>query len=51
VRFIRLRDEIVADFGEPGETRHDSNSSHDGHDGLPSAPVVHPPITEWRLAW
>jgi sulfonate transport system ATP-binding protein len=51
VRFIRLRDEIVADFGEPGETRHDSHSSHDGHDGLPSAPVVHPPITEWRLAW
>jgi sulfonate transport system ATP-binding protein len=51
VRFIRLRDEIVADFGEPGETRHDSHSSHDGHDGLPSAPVLHPPITEWRLAW
>jgi sulfonate transport system ATP-binding protein len=51
VRFIRLRDEIVADFGEPGETRHDSHSSHDGHDGLPSAPVVHPPITEWHLAW
>jgi sulfonate transport system ATP-binding protein len=47
-RFIRLRDEIVADFGEPHDKHHDS---HDGHDGLPSAPVVHPPITEWRLAW
>jgi sulfonate transport system ATP-binding protein len=47
-RFIRLRDEIVADFGEPHDAHHDS---HDGHDGLPSAPVVHPPITEWRLAW
>ncbi|NKJ50087.1 sulfonate ABC transporter ATP-binding protein [Burkholderia sp. SG-MS1] len=51
VRYIRLRDEIVADFGERDEARHESPGSHDGHDGSPSAPVVHPPITEWRLAW
>jgi sulfonate transport system ATP-binding protein len=53
-RFIRLRDEIIADFGEPGDARHDPHNSHGGHgghDGLVSAPVVHPPITEWRLAW
>jgi sulfonate transport system ATP-binding protein len=50
-RFIRLRDEIVADFGEPGDAPHESPGSHDGHDGLPSAPLVHPPITAWRLAW
>ena len=42
-RFIRLRDEIVAEFGEPGDTP---------GGGLPSIPAVtHPPITEWRLAW
>ena len=44
-RFIRLRDEIVADFGEPGDT------PRDGHGGLPTGQAAQPPITEWRLAW
>ncbi|ABE36056.1 ABC transporter family protein [Paraburkholderia xenovorans LB400] len=44
-RFLRLRDEIVADFGESGDL------PSDGDDGSPSVEAAHPPITEWRLAW
>ncbi|HEY2020095.1 ABC transporter ATP-binding protein [Paraburkholderia sp.] len=46
-RFIRLRDEIVADFGEPGTAPRDG----DGDGGLRDARPAHAPITEWRLAW
>jgi sulfonate transport system ATP-binding protein len=44
-RFIRLRDEIVAEFGEPGTSPRDSGGN------LPHTAPAHPPITEWRLAW
>jgi sulfonate transport system ATP-binding protein len=48
-RFIRLRDEIVADFGEAGDA---GNKPYDGNDGLTSPSATpNPPITEWRLAW
>ena len=48
-RFIRLRDEIVADFGEAGDA---NDTPYDGDDGLTSPSAAsNPPITEWRLAW
>jgi sulfonate transport system ATP-binding protein len=47
--FIRLRDEIVADFGEAGDA---SDKPFNGDDGLRSPPAApNPPITEWQLAW
>ncbi|ASL48286.1 Aliphatic sulfonates import ATP-binding protein SsuB [Burkholderia sp. AD24] len=50
-RFIRLRDEIVADFGDTSDTGEPGDGPPDRHDGLVQATVAHPPITEWRLAW
>jgi sulfonate transport system ATP-binding protein len=50
-RFIRLRDEILADFAEDG------TAAHNGADDVPpgghhaSSAAGNPPITEWRLAW
>jgi sulfonate transport system ATP-binding protein len=55
-RFIRLRDEIVADFGDTGGDAGSPGSRggkpYDSNDGLRSpSTAANPPITEWRLAW
>jgi sulfonate transport system ATP-binding protein len=55
-RFVRLRDEVLADFAEqhdePPATRkpHDSRGD-DTPQGGTRIPAASPPITEWRLAW
>ena len=41
-RFIRLREEVLADFAG-----HEDDTPHGGT----RIPIVNPPITEWRLAW
>jgi sulfonate transport system ATP-binding protein len=55
-RFIRLRDEVLADFaghdsasGDAREDREDRGG--DKPRGGSRIPVASPPITEWRLAW
>ncbi len=40
-RFIRLREEVLADFAG-----HEDDTPHGGT----RIPIVNPPITEWRLA-
>ncbi|MEW6344321.1 MAG: ABC transporter ATP-binding protein [Paraburkholderia sp.] len=50
-RFIRLREEVLADFAEDGAAV--QNGAGDAPPGAQqvSGPAVTPPITEWRLAW
>jgi sulfonate transport system ATP-binding protein len=61
-RFIRLRDEVLADFAEHDSERGGANRDDNPHGGTPvqavsvvpgasAAPAASPPITEWRLAW
>ncbi|WP_144112736.1 ABC transporter ATP-binding protein [Paraburkholderia sp. BCC1886] len=55
-RFIRLRDEVLADFAETADPADDANDDRPSGGGTPVAPAAHaapvsPPITEWRLAW
>ncbi|MGF6239444.1 sulfonate transport system ATP-binding protein [Paraburkholderia sp. GAS38] len=45
-RFIRLREEVLADFAEDGTTAH-----HEADGPPPGGHPPNPPITEWRLAW
>jgi sulfonate transport system ATP-binding protein len=45
-RFIRLREEVLADFAEDGTTAY-----HDADGPPPGGHPPNPPITEWRLAW
>jgi sulfonate transport system ATP-binding protein len=49
-RFIRLREEVLADFAGHEEERRDPGEDDRPHGGT-RIPVVNPPITEWRLAW
>jgi sulfonate transport system ATP-binding protein len=52
-RFIRLRDEVLADFAEQDGTRREAREDRDDDrpNGGTRVPVASPPITEWRLAW
>ncbi|MGF6535080.1 MULTISPECIES: ABC transporter ATP-binding protein [Paraburkholderia] len=50
-RFIRLRDEVLADFAEDGAAAHsDGGGAPSGGQHVSGAPVDSP-ITDWRLAW
>jgi sulfonate transport system ATP-binding protein len=49
-RFIRLRDEVLADFAEHDEGRRKPDED-DTPPGGTHIPAASPPITEWRLAW
>jgi sulfonate transport system ATP-binding protein len=50
-RFIRLRDEVLADFAEDGATTHsDGDDAPAGGQHVSLSPVDSP-ITDWRLAW
>ena len=50
-RFIRLRDEVLADFAEDGATDYtDGDTAPPGGRQVPPSPADSP-ITDWRLAW
>jgi sulfonate transport system ATP-binding protein len=49
-RFIRLRDEVLADFAGPDAAPREPHTDDTPQDGT-RIPVASPPITEWRLAW
>ena len=50
-RFIRLRDEVLADFAEDGATAHSDGGDAPSGGQHVSASPVDSPITDWRLAW
>jgi sulfonate transport system ATP-binding protein len=50
-RFIRLRDEVLADFAEDGTTAHNEADDVPPGGQHVSSVARNPPITEWRLAW
>jgi sulfonate transport system ATP-binding protein len=53
-RFIRLRNEVLADFADHDATdqiSHDDRNDSDTPHGGTRIGAANPPITEWRLAW
>jgi sulfonate transport system ATP-binding protein len=50
-RFIRLREEVLADFAEDGAAVQNGDGDAPPGGQQVSGPAVTPPITEWRLAW
>ncbi|WOD16559.1 ABC transporter ATP-binding protein [Paraburkholderia kirstenboschensis] len=50
-RFVRLRDEILADFAEQDDKPRANDAEDDAPQGGTRVAVERPPIGEWRLAW